>query len=240
MGFNNFLREYFTFNRRERNGVFVLLSIILCLLLYLSFSDRFFSSDKTDFSQFEKEIADFEAEQKRITDSISDSRERFSFSGNRLVEDSDNESNRQYPRYEKKNFNRDVVLVDINSADTSELKKMKGIGSAFAKRIVQFRDALGGFTKAEQLLEVYGLDKEKFELVAPQMSLDPSLVKKLNVNTASVDDMNWHPYLSKKEAVAIFTRRVKAGDFTDLEEVKKVTLMSDSAFAKIVPYLTTD
>ena len=62
MGFKNILRDYFTFNRRQRNGVFILLSIILILILYLSFSDRFFSHEKIDFSKFEKDIAEFEAQ----------------------------------------------------------------------------------------------------------------------------------------------------------------------------------
>lgn len=237
MGFNNFIREYFTFNRRERNGVFVLLAIILLLILYLSFSDLFFSSEKINFSEFEKEIAAFEAEQKRITDSIADSRERVSFSGNRLVEDSENENDRKHSEYERKNFKRKTVLVELNSADTVELKKINGIGSVFAKRIVKFREALGGFVNVEQLSEVFGFDKEKYDQILPQVRLDTLALRKLNVNTASVDDMNFHPYLSKKEAVAIFSKRVKTGDYSNVQEVKKVALMSDSAFMKIAPYL---
>src|ERR1017187_9352250 len=101
MGFKNIIRDYFTFNRRERNGIFVLLSIILILILYLSFSDFFFSKEKIDFSKFDKEITQFEAEQKRIGDSVSlqknyfssgnnpqlDSAERFIFNPNNLGEE---------------------------------------------------------------------------------------------------------------------------------------------------------
>ena len=72
MGFKNFLREYFTFNRRQRNGVFILLSIIMALILYLSFSDRFFSPEKTDFSRFENDIEQFEAELRKKLESAED------------------------------------------------------------------------------------------------------------------------------------------------------------------------
>ena len=80
MGFNNFLREYFTFNRRQRNGVFVLLSIILLLVLWLSFSDLFFSPEKTDFSQFEKEVAEFEAGIATHSDSTTEKNNYFASS----------------------------------------------------------------------------------------------------------------------------------------------------------------
>jgi len=243
MGFKNIIREYFTFNRRERNGVFVLLAIILVLVFYLSFSNLFFTKEKIDFSKFENEILAFEAEQKRLTDSVSESREELAFSGNILYEDSGRTESHyrknKYPEYPKSNFKHESVLIEINSGDTTELKKIRGIGSVFAKRIVKFREALGGFVKKEQLQEVYGFDKEKFDQVISQVTLNASLVKKININTASVDDLNKHPYISKKEAVAIFTKRVKAGDYTDLQELKKIDLIHEDLFAKLVPYLTT-
>lgn len=220
-----FLREYFTFNRRERNGVFVLLSIILVLILYLSFSDLLYTSSQTDFLKFEKEVTEFETALKQVEDSAGSQRRSFSFSGNRPVE-------------EFQEGTTDEVIVDINSADTAELKRIRGIGSVFANRIVKFRQSLGGFVAPAQLLEVYGFDREKLARVSSQITVDAAAVKKLNVNTASVEDLNMHPYVSKKEAVAIFTKRVKAGDYADIQEVKKAALMNDSTFSKIVPYLT--
>lgn len=249
----NFLRDYFTFNRRERNGVFILLSIILLLILYLSFSELFFPEEKTDFSKFEKEISAFEAEQKRIGDSISSARETRYFSGNVLVSESDSEeaSVKQYNKgkkssYQPSNYSESKfpgkdgsVIAELNSADTTELKKLKGIGSAFAKRIVKFRDLLGGFVKKEQLLEVYGFDKEKFNLVAPQIEIDLSKVKKININSASVDDLNKHLYIDKKVAVKIFWHRVNKGDYSEVDEIKKLDIIDSVLYSKIVSYLTT-
>src|ERR1035437_1356299 len=303
MGFKNIIRDYFTFNRRERNGVFVLLSIILILILYLSLFDYFFSKEKIDFSKFEKEINQFEAEQKRISDSTSssekiyfasgnnpqlDSAERFLFNPNNLPEDdwkrlglSDKqikvlknyeskggkfrskqdvkkmycitpqlyasiESYIQIPK-EEKTFTKNehqtypvksqTSIVELNAADTTELKTLKGIGSAFAKRIVKFRDLLGGFVKKEQLLEVYGFDKEKFDLVSPHITVDISLVKKININSASVDDLKKHPYMNKKAAVIIYTHRVNNGDFKDVQEIKELNFVGEEFYSKIAPYL---
>ena len=304
-----FFRDYFSFNRRERNGVFVLLSIILVLILYLSFADFFFPKEKIDFSKFEKEIADFEAVQKQISDSLSsknnyfssfntldaaDSAERFSFNPNNLSEEDwkrlglSDKQIKTIKKYESKGgkfrTKEDVkkmycippelytslepyiqiptktnvyekkieakpslslgggkegrAVVELNSADTTELKKLKGIGSVFAKRIVKFRDALGGFVRKEQLLEVYGFDKEKFDLVSPQTTLDISKAKKININSASVDDLRKHPYMDKTTATKIFWHRVNKGDYSDVSDIKKLNLVGEELYGKIEPYLT--
>ena len=130
------------------------------------------------------------------------------------------------------------AVVELNSADTTELKKLKGIGSVFAKRIVKFRDALGGFVRKEQLLEVYGFDKEKFDLVSPQTTLDISKAKKININSASVDDLRKHPYMDKTTATKIFWHRVNKGDYSDVSDIKKLNLVGEELYGKIEPYLT--
>ncbi len=307
-----FLRDYFTFNRRERNGVFILLSIIILLLLYLSFSDFFFPKEKIDFSKFEKEIADFETEQKRVNDSLSQQKnyfassnapdpdsyrdaERFSFNPNNLPDEEwkrlglSEKQIRTIKNYESKggkfrskedvkkmysitpelyallekyilipennktiypankhqpspdsyrDINHQPLLVELNSADTTELKTLKGIGSSFAKRIVKFRDMLGGFVKKEQLLEVYGFDKEKYDLVSPQVKIDLSKVKRININSASVDNLRKHPYMDKKAAVKIFWHRVNHGDYADVEDILKTNLVDEQLYSKLAPYLT--
>jgi len=305
MGFKNFLRDYFTFNRRERNGVFILLSIILLLILYLSFSDFFFPKEKTDFSKFEKEIFAFEEVQKQISDSILkernyfsasnmpdiDSAERFFFNPNNLPEEdwkrlglsekqiktiknyeskggkfsskedvkkmycitpefyASIESYIQIPEMEKPAFKKSghppstitgqASLIELNAADTTELKKLKGIGSAFAKRIVKFRDLLGGFVNKDQLLEVYGFDKEKFDLVASQITIDASEIKKININSASVETLKKHPYMDKKSATNIYWHRINHGNYSDVSDIMKYNLATEQLYSKIAPYLTT-
>lgn len=239
MEFKNFLREYFTFNRRERNGAFVLLVIILGLLLYLAFSDRLFSDGIKDFSRFNAEVSAFENQLKKLEDSASYTGKDFSFSGNSLEETAaDIQETTRDRKAKRSDQNKSITLIELNSADTTALKEIRGIGSVFAKRILKFRDALGGFISKDQLLEVYGIDREKFDQVSTQVLVDTLKLKKLNINTASVDDLNLHPYITKKQAVAIFNSRVKHGDFSKVEEIKNIALLNDSAYLKVVPYLT--
>ena len=49
------------------------------------------------------------------------------------------------------------VVVEINTADSAELMRLNGIGASFSRRIVKYRNLLGGFISKEQLLEVYGM-----------------------------------------------------------------------------------
>ena len=43
--------------------------------------------------------------------------------------------------------------VSLNTADTTALKRIPGIGSYYASRIADYRKKLGGFASAEQILE---------------------------------------------------------------------------------------
>jgi competence ComEA-like helix-hairpin-helix protein len=137
-------------------------------------------------------------------------------------------------------FKDDKVIVELNSADTTELQKIKGIGSSFAKRIVKFRDMIGGFVRKEQLLEVFGFDEEKLDVISSQIIIDISFVKKININSASVEDLRKHPYMNKKAAVAIYMHRVNNGDFKSVQEIKELNFVNDSLYTKIVSYLKVE
>ena len=50
------IRDFLTFNKRERNGVFVLVSIITVLVLYLNVSGGFVKQEQADFSDFDEKI----------------------------------------------------------------------------------------------------------------------------------------------------------------------------------------
>jgi len=245
------IRDYFTFDRRQRNGVFILLSIIFLLILYLSFSGYFFSKEKIDFTKFQKEVSDFESEQKTIADSTSEAKEKHFFSGNILISESgDDKTNHftkhYYPKYDslrkKNNFpKKDAsVIVELNSADTTELKKLKGIGSGFAKRIIKFRELLGGFVKKEQLLEVFGFDQEKYDAISSQLTVDISKVRKININSASVEDLRKHPYIDKKTSTKIFWQRINHGNYKEVAEILKLQLADEQLFSKLAPYLTVE
>ena len=94
------------------------------------------------------------------------------------------------------------ISVEINSADSTLLLKLNGIGSVFSSRIIKFRELLGGFYSKEQLLEVYNLSEETYENIKDNISVDSTLIRKIRINLADYKELLRHPYL-KKEQVSI-------------------------------------
>lgn len=127
--------------------------------------------------------------------------------------------------------------IELNTADTSDLKELRGIGSGYAKRIVKYRQQLGGFYKPEQLLEVYGFTQELYEKVAPNITIDGDEVRKINLNTATIDQLKRHPYLDYYQAKAIVNYREKYGKFATVNDLLKTNLIYQETFDKIKPYL---
>ncbi|MGM9477503.1 ComEA family DNA-binding protein [Pedobacter sp. GSP4] len=140
--------------------------------------------------------------------------------------------------FEKKAYTAKTVMVDINTADSAQLDEIKGIGGTFAKRIIKYRERLGGFYKKEQLLEVYGLDSAKYSEIESQIAVGAVTLKTVNVNTANFNDLKANPYLSYKQINAILQYRKQHGNFADLADLKKVVILNQQVIDKIAPYIS--
>lgn len=138
--------------------------------------------------------------------------------------------------YERKE--RNYSIADLNSADTSALIALPGIGSKLAARIITFRNKLGGFYSVEQVKETYGLPDSTFQKIKPYLQVDASLVNKLNINTATKEDLKAHPYIKWNLANAIVEYRKQHGAYTNLEQLKNIVLIDEAAYKKMAPYLT--
>lgn len=130
------------------------------------------------------------------------------------------------------------VVMELNTADTSQLVKVNGIGPAFAKRIVDYRVKIGGFHSKEQLMEVYGIDQAKFTEIESSFTCDASYVSKINVNTATVAQLKAHPYFTPGVAIALVNYRKQHGNFKQLSDIMQCKLITQELFDKLSPYLT--
>lgn len=140
------------------------------------------------------------------------------------------------PRFNKK-INTPKLSIELNSADSLELIKIKGIGSVFASRIIKYRTLLGGYFHPSQLMEVYGIDSIKFQKLKPHFcACDSSKIIKLNINTSSFKELLKHPYISY-EFVKLIVNERKKGSFKSVGDLLKRTTVSDSLFKKLQPYL---
>ena len=132
------------------------------------------------------------------------------------------------------------LIIEINSADTILLQALPGIGSSFASRIVKYRNLLGGFHKKEQLLEVFGMDETRYSGFQQNISINPSLIKKIEINNASAIQLQQHPYIDKQLSMLIVSYRNQHGRFRSIEDFKKLALVNDEIVSKLAPYLSFD
>jgi len=64
-----------------------------------------------------------------------------------------------------------VPLVALNQAGVAELDTLPGVGPVLAQRIIEWRDAHGGFTSVEQLSEVSGIGPTRLDDIRPHVTL---------------------------------------------------------------------
>ena len=129
------------------------------------------------------------------------------------------------------------LLVDLNSADTTELKKVRGIGSYYAKQIVSFRKRAGGFYSVEQLSEIQNMRAENYERMKEYCTVDLSLIEKINVNSVSLTRLKKHPYITDEQAKMIVDIR-KEKRISSLGELMETGCFYDEERMRLEPYLS--
>lgn len=142
------------------------------------------------------------------------------------------------PSYSRTEKFAEGTVVELNTADTTILKKVPGIGSAFARRIISYRNLLGGYYSVTQLSEVYGIDEEKYSALVGWFSADPSLVSRLHVNTLPQDTLRRHPYINYGQAKVIAQLRKQKGKLTGWENLQLLNEFTDADQMRLQPYLS--
>jgi competence protein ComEA len=133
---------------------------------------------------------------------------------------------------------KQIILVEINSATQEELESIPGIGSFYAKNIIKQRQRLGGFYKKEQLLEVWKFDSEKYDAIEKYVKVNVHEIQKIKLNSIKVEELKSHPYLDWNKANSIIKIRDKKGGYKSIEEIKESVLIDEELFEKLKPYLS--
>ncbi|AXE17989.1 helix-hairpin-helix domain-containing protein [Runella rosea] len=129
-----------------------------------------------------------------------------------------------------------LTTFDINTADTSQLIRLKGIGSKLAARIVKFRDGLGGFASTTQYAEVFGLDSLALSELNRFAQVRTS-VQKISINTVSPEELDRHPYLSRRQSEIIVRYREQHGAYKTPQDLLNIKILDEKLVNKIAPYL---
>ncbi len=132
--------------------------------------------------------------------------------------------------------------LEVNTADTIALIALPGIGPAFARGIVKYRESLGGYASLDQLAEVYVL-KDKPDAVARLMELlviDTLMVRRIPINTCTVEELAAHPYCRWKIAKPLIAYRTQHGAFNTVADIRGCALIDEALFRKLAPYLSVE
>jgi competence protein ComEA len=130
------------------------------------------------------------------------------------------------------------LKININEADTLELKKIPGIGPVLSRRIIKYRQLLGGFNNIDQLKEVYGINDSLLSTIEQYLISDTIILTLININTCTIGELEKHPYINHYQAKAIESYRKLVGPFKDKKQLLENYLLSDENYQKVSPYLT--
>lgn len=123
--------------------------------------------------------------------------------------------------------------VVLNTADTTQLKMVPGIGSYFARKVVQYGERLGGYVSVDQLDEI-----ENFPLDAKDyLVIENAQPHKLNVNTLSLNDLKKHPYINFYQARAITDYRRLHGPLKSLQDLRLSKDFPPEVIERLTPYV---
>ena len=128
-------------------------------------------------------------------------------------------------------------LIEINSADSATLRKVRGIGEKTVVAVMEYRKLLGGFVRKEQISELKCVTSENFERICEQIYCDSCKISKIDINFAPASDFEHHPYMSRKAAKVILETRESKGGWKSIEEMQMDNIFTEEQARAIAPYL---
>ena len=132
------------------------------------------------------------------------------------------------------------TIVELNSADTTDLLYIWGIGSYVAKTIVWYRQDLGGYTSPEQIREIPALKglEIKFDTIIPHLTAEKDSVTRMRANYIGVERLQRHPYLSFAQAKAIYELRRNKFYLKSIDDLRGLPCLTEEDLRRLEPYLS--
>ena len=141
------------------------------------------------------------------------------------------------PAKAEPSFAHTEPLVELNSADTTALISVRGIGSKSAAEIVKYRDLLGGYHSVEQISELKCVTEQNYEKILQQIYCDSCEIRKIDINFAAPKVIARHPYVSAAALRKIIKQRQLKGGWSRIEEMVEDNILSEDEAKRLAPYL---
>lgn len=232
-------KDLFYFSKGERQALILLLFLITIAFILLIITDNISNENKIS-SAISKDtiIGTNILPAQEIKPMQSNSQKPNNAPKKRPQNTKNDKSSYTNPQYTKTEKYPSGTIIELNSADTLILKKVPGIGSTFARRIIKYRQLLGGFYSPEQLSEVYGIDDERYTALLPWFISDTALIHKLPINSLCEDSLRRHPYISYQQAKIIVRLRKQKGRLSGWENLHLLEEFSEKDQQKLMYYLS--
>ena len=130
-----------------------------------------------------------------------------------------------------------VKYIDINSTEYYELNSLSILDSMISRRIIKFRNILGGFYTKDQIDEVYGISKLASKSLKRMITINTELIRTINVNEVDKSILYRHPYISKMHANSILRYRMNHGKIKDLDDIVNLLSLSKKESMRLDQYL---
>ena len=228
-----YLRFVFGFSQSDINGMY---SLFLLLLLYVlaSYGYRYIDEEKLAVSfqpkVWNSALVKMPKQREWVKYPIHKKWER-------RAAPTSNFNGRIFPGYVRKLAQNQHWTLDINMADSVAWVGLKGIGPGFAKRILAYRQRLGGFNAVMQLNEVYGLDSVWVEENKSHLKIGAGVFRTLRVNQLAWNEFR-HPYLPYAQVKLFLTYRKQHPYISSYEELEKIHGLDLSIWTRLKPYLS--
>ena len=139
---------------------------------------------------------------------------------------------------------KEKYVCNLNKADSTALVELYGIGGYYARKILRYRERLGGsFVDVRQLLEIEGFTQERFDKIVGNIVVLEGDVKRVSLLEADMEFLRGHPYIGPYAAKGIETfLRLKgkekfSSDVQLLDELVKERVLSVQNADKLKEYL---
>lgn len=266
------VKQYFQYSRRERNGIFLLLFVLIGVIVATKLYTQTNRAKETEAQQALQE--NFIAKNTTANNQSSEEGKRRlkPFNPNTYTKDSlvqcglSEKLAQQIINYRnkggffktKKDFAKlyylsdsayktylpylllpdevtppQPVMIELNTADSIQLLKVKGIGPVYAHKIMEYKRNAGGFYTLDQLGEAFYINantlqeqQQRMNEIKQQLRVDSNSISKININTASQKQLSHHPYISYKQSKKIISLIKKRGEIRSWEVLDSAGIFS--------------
>lgn len=232
----SFIKKYFTFNKRERNGILALFFILLFVIISIQLLPFFVKPPENKFSQFEKELADMENSKIEFAQSKD--------STNKVILSKDEE--------EVNNLLQKTSLIDPNTASENDFKNI-GLSPKIIRTLLKYRGKGAKFKKKTDLKKIFGMNDAIYNSIEKLIFIEGDTViksdntvannkpqQKLELNSADSLSFVMLKGIGPSFAHRIIAYRNRLGGFCDIAQLKEVYGMDSTRYNSMLSSITVD